>query len=205
MEKKRLKSSIKRPRLTPEQWAALRERYESGESFKKLEIGAGVAEYTIRERARKEGWEVSRVERAQQVQERTRERLDGLAPAPGPEAAADPMAVAVEAKVRVVLAHRTLIARIRGVVNDLLELAEYQSAELRARVEREPAEDRGTKALTQLVETRALGENLRTLTNTTSQLVTMEREAFGIQAAEGPREETYEERLKRLLEQSKAK
>ena len=115
------------------------------------------------------------------------------------------MAVAVEAKVQIVLAHRTLTARIRGVTNDLLEIAEHQSAELRARIERQAFADRGTAALAELPSTRALGENLRTLTNTAGQLVTMEREAFGVQAADGPREETYEERLKRLLEQSKAK
>lgn len=132
-----------------------------------------------------------------------RERLDGLTPAPGPESASDPMAVAVEAKVQVVLSHRKLISRIRGIVQDLLTVTEYQVAEVRGRVEALPEDLRGIKALEQIGESRAVGENLRTLTTTANQLVEMEREAFGIQAAEGPREETYEERLKRLIAQSK--
>ena len=206
------KTTPKKPRkphkpakLDEATWAKLRARWEIGELATDLAREFGTTPYAISTKAKAEKWAVSRRVALQAVQDLTRERLDGLTAAPGPDAASDPMAVAVETKVGVVMAHRKMIARIRGVANDLIEVAEYQSAEIRARIEREPADSRGIVALTQLQETRALSENLRTLTNTTAQMIAMEREAFGIQAAEGPREETYEERLKRLLEQSKAK
>lgn len=194
-------------RYPEETWAKIRASYCAGEaSLGELAKVHGVPPATVERRARREVWTVARTERMRRIQELAQERLTGLTPAPEPERASDPMTVAVETKVAVVLAHRKLIARIRGVVNDLLEVTEYQVAEVRARVEKVEPEDRGVMALTQLAETKAVGENLRTLTNTTSQLVTMEREAFGISPEDGAkREETYEERLKRLLEQSKAK
>lgn len=197
-----------RPRtdgLTLKQWAEIKERREAGISVSDLAEAYKVDADIIAKRAMRERWTISHAEAVRRVADVTAARLTGLEPAPGPEAATDPMAVAIEAKVAVVLRHRTLIGRLRGVVHDLMEIAEHQVGALRSGIEEAPESERGLKSLTCLPASSAVADKLATLTKTTMQLVSMEREAFGISASDtGAREETYEERLKRLLEKAEA-
>jgi hypothetical protein len=197
-----------RPRtdgLTLKQWAEIKERREAGISVSDLAEAYRVDADIIAKRAMRERWTISHAEAVRRVADVTAARLTGLEPAPGPEAATDPMAVAIEAKVAVVLRHRTLIGRLRGVVHDLMEITEHQVAAVREQIEGAPEGERGLQALTRLPVSSAITDKLSTLTKTTQQLVSMEREAFGISASDtGAREETYEERLKRLLEKAEA-
>jgi hypothetical protein len=184
-------------------WESIERRYRAGQmSNRMLAEEYGVSEGMIRKRARKEGWTkdlsdtVRKAVRSELV--RTEVRTPHATEREVIETAAATGATVVRTHRKDIRTAAELVSLLMGQLIDAAQSRE----ELENIIEEETKEDEGAQRRNRLHKAVSLpthAATIRDLTTAAKNLVALERQAYNLDETNA--EETYEERLKRLMGQ----
>ncbi|ONM43146.1 hypothetical protein BXT89_14435 [Halopseudomonas pachastrellae] len=186
---------------TEPDWEQIKKEYRAGQ-LSNVMLGKkfGVSESAIRKRAKKEGWQK---DLASDVRKRVREKLvrDEVR---DPNANDDEVVDSVAATgVSVVRAHRADIraaSRMAEMLMAQLLDAASRREELEEAIHEETKDDESTRRRTSMLKAVSLPTHagvVRDLSAAMKNLIPLERQAYNLDETNA--EETYEERLKRLM------
>lgn len=181
---------------TAPDWERIEADYRVGsKSLREIASEQGISEGAIRKRAKRDGWE-------RDLRDKVRSKADALVRTEVVRSevrtesaiATERLTVEVEAQVqaRVRLAHREDIARFRRLCLSLLAELEAETADIdlfrelgeMLRSEDDRGQDRRNDLYQKVISSAGRVDSLKKLSETLKHLIGLEREAFGIAAAE---------------------
>lgn len=198
--------TAKKPRAD---WDAIERAYRANLiSIRAIAAEHGVSDTAIRKKAKELGWVQDLGARVQQeirnklIQDEVRETVRK-----DPLLQTEIVAEAANTGVRIVRTHRTDIRRAAETAGLLLEQLVQVAAgrqEIEQIIEDETRDDSSTQRRNQMLRAVSLPQHASTMLNLSAaikNLVALERQAYNLDDAP-PSEETYEQRLQRLIQGS---